>query len=247
MARILLLNGPNLNLLGTREPGIYGSATLSSIETKMAQMARVRGHELLALQTNADAQIKIHSAFESVGQFIEEAIASFGKHAPANLHLVIKHHPLDRGYTDYTALIDRCVAEHRVGYRCHYIHDQHLPTLFQHARGVVVVNSTVGLSAVGEGVPVKVCGEAIYHMRGLTFQGSLDAFWRQAREVLPDPQLFKAFKSYLVARTQHNGSFYKRLPDVVHDTGVAWTDRDERAQRNLVNFVYEEHKRPRAS
>lgn len=57
MARILLLNGPNLNLLGTREPGIYGSATLSSIETKMAQIARVRGHELLALQTNAEHEL----------------------------------------------------------------------------------------------------------------------------------------------------------------------------------------------
>jgi capsular polysaccharide export protein len=202
---------------------------------------------LVALQTNADAQIKIHSAFESVGQFIEETIASFGQHAPANMHLVIKHHPLDRGYTDYTALVARCVAEHRIGYRCHYIHDQHLPTLFKHARGVVVVNSTVGLSAVGEGVPVKVCGEAIYHMRGLTFQGSLDAFWRQAREAVPHPALFKAFKNYLVARTQHNGSFYKRLPDVAHDTGVAWTDRDERAQRNLLNFVPEKRKRHRAA
>ena len=57
MARILLLNGPNLNLLGTREPAIYGSATLPSIETKLALCARARGHELVAMQTNAEHEL----------------------------------------------------------------------------------------------------------------------------------------------------------------------------------------------
>jgi 3-dehydroquinate dehydratase-2 len=54
MARILLLNGPNLNLLGQREPDIYGSATLPSIENKLAELARARGHELIAVQSNAE-------------------------------------------------------------------------------------------------------------------------------------------------------------------------------------------------
>ena len=56
MARILLLNGPNLNLLGTREPAIYGSDSLPTIEAKLERMAKERGHDLLALQTNAAYQ-----------------------------------------------------------------------------------------------------------------------------------------------------------------------------------------------
>jgi 3-dehydroquinate dehydratase-2 len=54
MARILLLNGPNLNLLGTREPTIYGSATLSDIVLKLSGLARSKGHELAAAQSNAE-------------------------------------------------------------------------------------------------------------------------------------------------------------------------------------------------
>ena len=54
MAGILLLNGPNLNLLGLREPEIYGSASLQSIETKLDALARSHGHSLSAFQSNAE-------------------------------------------------------------------------------------------------------------------------------------------------------------------------------------------------
>jgi 3-dehydroquinate dehydratase-2 len=57
MARVLLLNGPNLNLLGTREPGIYGTDTLEAIEKRASVLAREAGHELLAFQSNAEHEL----------------------------------------------------------------------------------------------------------------------------------------------------------------------------------------------
>jgi len=57
MARVLLLNGPNLNLLGTREPAVYGTDTLESIEQRAAAVAKEAGHELLAFQSNAEHEL----------------------------------------------------------------------------------------------------------------------------------------------------------------------------------------------
>jgi 3-dehydroquinate dehydratase-2 len=57
MARILLLNGPNLNLLGAREPAVYGTATLQDIETKLKGQAQALGHELISGQSNAEHEL----------------------------------------------------------------------------------------------------------------------------------------------------------------------------------------------
>ena len=54
MARILLLHGPNLNLLGTREPDIYGADTLDDINARAEQYAAARGHAVDAFQSNAE-------------------------------------------------------------------------------------------------------------------------------------------------------------------------------------------------
>lgn len=64
MARLLLLNGPNLNLLGQREPGLYGGDTLDSIVGRAAALARDLGHELTARQSNAEHELigHVHSA-----------------------------------------------------------------------------------------------------------------------------------------------------------------------------------------
>lgn len=72
MASILVLNGPNLNLLGTREPAVYGSQTLKDIEDALAARAQGLGHSIAFLQSNAEHVLidRIHLAFREGVDFI---------------------------------------------------------------------------------------------------------------------------------------------------------------------------------
>ena len=64
MAKILVLNGPNLNLLGTREPELYGHETLDSILARLQSLAQAQGVGFSALQSNAEHELieRIHAA-----------------------------------------------------------------------------------------------------------------------------------------------------------------------------------------
>ncbi len=62
--RVLLLNGPNLNLLGSREPGLYGASTLAAIEADLQRQAAALGVELSCFQSNHEGTLldRIHAA-----------------------------------------------------------------------------------------------------------------------------------------------------------------------------------------
>jgi 3-dehydroquinate dehydratase-2 len=80
MAKLLLLNGPNLNLLGAREPGIYGADTLADIEQRCVTLARELGpHELRCFQSNAEHVLieRIHAARPDGVEFIVINPAAF--------------------------------------------------------------------------------------------------------------------------------------------------------------------------
>lgn len=66
MFNILVLHGPNLNLLGEREPTHYGHATLANINQQLVEMAQAAGHNLTAFQSNAEHQLieQIHAAHQ---------------------------------------------------------------------------------------------------------------------------------------------------------------------------------------
>lgn len=72
MAKITILNGPNLNLLGVREPGLYGNKTLSDIQQSTENLATKLGHSLSFKQNNAEHEIieLIHQAFADQVDFI---------------------------------------------------------------------------------------------------------------------------------------------------------------------------------
>ncbi|WP_456404043.1 type II 3-dehydroquinate dehydratase [Thiolapillus sp.] len=72
MSKILVVNGPNLNLLGTREPGHYGQKTLADIEKTLLSLAITQGNELEFFQSNAEFQLidRIHQAGRDGVDFI---------------------------------------------------------------------------------------------------------------------------------------------------------------------------------
>ncbi|MDX1800358.1 MAG: type II 3-dehydroquinate dehydratase [Marinobacter sp.] len=72
MATILVLHGPNLNLLGVREPDVYGHETLADINDRLHQQAAGQGHHLLHLQSNAEYELieRIHEARAEQVDFI---------------------------------------------------------------------------------------------------------------------------------------------------------------------------------
>ncbi len=70
MAKILVLNGPNLNLLGIREPGHYGNDDLSTINARLLEQTKAAGHELESFQSNAE-----HELVDCIHQAREQGVA----------------------------------------------------------------------------------------------------------------------------------------------------------------------------
>jgi 3-dehydroquinate dehydratase-2 len=72
MSEILVLNGPNLDLLGAREPAIYGKTTLRDIENRLKKIAKPTGHRLSMFQSNAEHELveRVHRAIKDKVAFV---------------------------------------------------------------------------------------------------------------------------------------------------------------------------------
>lgn len=175
---------------------------------------------LVGLQVHNDFQVK-NSRFGDVEDFIAEVVATFAQHADPGHRLVLKHHPADRAYRDYGALVVALAREHGLEGRLLYVHDVHLPSLLRNALGTVVINSTVGLSSLFHHTPVIALDEAIYSRMGLTAQGTLAEFFVRPEPM--DPARYKRARAWLLHHNQANGSIWVRLPDL-GPAGVVWPE-----------------------
>lgn len=172
---------------------------------------------VVPLQVFNDSQVRIHCDFSSVRSFLLHVLSSFATHAPDDVSLIIKHHPMDRGFIDYGRDIKRFVKKHpKLKKRIIYVHDVPLPVFLRHGIGMVTINSTSGLSALIHHMPVKVLGRAHYDIPGMTDQGRLADFW--SNPTPPDGELFHAYRMYHINVTQINGNFYSEVnfPDLPH-------------------------------
>jgi len=186
-------------------------------------MARLTGelsgrYFLAGLQVHNDTQIAT-SRFESVEDFIVEVLDSFARCARDTDYLVFKHHPGDRAYRDYSSLIERLATERDVSERVLYVHDLHLPTLLEHARGTIVINSTIGWSSLHHGTPVLALDETTYGYFGLNSSVDLNRFWVAPPAV--DSERVRAAEHWLKLHNQANGSVWTPLKQA-GPSGLFW-------------------------
>lgn len=163
---------------------------------------------LFPLQLDADYQVRRYYEARSVGNAIRTVMASFAEHARPDDRLLMKVHPLDNGLHDWRGLVESLATRLGLDDRVRIVDGGDLARFIQRSSGVIVVNSTTGITALHHRRPVIALGHAIYDMPGLTHQGSLDEFW--SKPAMPDAALFADFFALLMWRTQVNGSFFTR-------------------------------------
>jgi capsular polysaccharide export protein len=161
---------------------------------------------LLPLQLDSDYQIRVHSPFLGVEGFMDRVIKSFACASAAPTRLLVKLHPLDSGLINWRKFARASARRHGVSDRLDFIDGGDLPSLIHGSRGVVIVNSTVGMLSLEMGRPTLATGTAIYNMAGLTHQGDVDSFW--TNPTAPDMGLMADFRRVVLHRTQVNGGFF---------------------------------------
>lgn len=177
-----------------------------------AEIKRLRAHPqgffLVPLQLDSDSQIRKHSRFASVGAFQEEVFASFSRAAAVGVKLLVKVHPLDNGLIDRKRQTRELAEKYGIADRVSCIDGGPLNAILKAALGVIVVNSTVGVTALTAGKPVTALGKAMYDIPGMTFAGALDDFW--TNPTVPDPALVEAYRRTIIRETQINGNYFCR-------------------------------------
>jgi capsular polysaccharide export protein len=177
------------------------------IDTLIADAAR-EPFFLFPMQMEMDFQIRAYSPYPDQTTPISEVVSSFARQASENTHLVFKIHPMDPGLRNWSRIIREIAGRHGLQNRVHFIDGGSLDLLLEYCAGVVTINSTVGISTLQYGKPLKVLGDAVYDIAGLTFQGSLDAFWQSLTP--PDAALRDDFLKVLARSIQLRGVYFQK-------------------------------------
>ena len=115
--------------------------------------------------------------------------------------------------------------------RVKYIDGGNIKKLLENALGTVLVNSSIGISALLADCPLIVLGEAVFDVSGLTYQAGLNRFWGEG--VSPDPRLRDTFISALAGTVHVKGAYFKE-PGL----SCAVSESVERLNKRLINKPY---------
>ncbi len=193
----------------------YSGWVLKALKTRLrrkrqqAGMLRLHAHKgpvfLLPLQLSTDFQIRHHGTGATLPSIAAGIVESFANAAPKDALLAVKEHPLDNGTFDWSAYIDAEAHRRGVGDRVVSLPGGQVDELLQLSKGVVTVNSTVGLTAIIEQKPCHVLGKAVYNLPGLTDPQPLERFWINPRN--PDSDLVARYVEFLRDRFHVEGAF----------------------------------------
>ncbi len=226
--KTFLLHHPVPAYIGTglallRRPGLTRAA-----QATLAALPEDAPRWVFAMQMETDYSIRAYSDFPDMDVPIGKAVESFARAAPKDGHLLVKVHPLDPCIKPWPKLVARIAARHGLPGRVHYLGAGNLDAMLRRARGVVTVNSTVGIRALQLGRSLHAMGDAIYKVAGLT-HADLDGFWAAPP---PDPALTDAFLRGIAACLHLRGVYY-REPGLTAAVEAA----AERLERGLVGVA----------
>ena len=165
---------------------------------------------IAALQVHDDMQLRVHGRGWRNMSFVEMVLDSFRRAAPPETRLVIKAHPLDVGHGHHRRNIRLLIERFGLADRVDFLQSGPLLPIVRHARGLVTINSTAGIAALRNHVPVLAFGDALYHVEGLSRPPEsvedLDRFWVAPPEV--DVVRAWRFNEHIFAAALLPGSFY---------------------------------------
>ena len=165
---------------------------------------------LVALQVHDDLQLLRHGRGWHNTKLVRAVMDSFAAHADPRCRLVFKVHPQDRGHRSYHRRIMIEAGQRGITARVLVLQSGALMPVIRNARGLVTINSTSGLAALQNGIPVVAMGDAIYQHPALLgiHQGAkaLDHFWKDP--IPPDKEVLASFINHLKLHSLLPGSFY---------------------------------------
>jgi capsular polysaccharide export protein len=196
---------------------------------------------LVAFQVHDDLQLLRHGRGWRNRTVAKAVVESFAKHASPDHLLIFKVHPMDRGHRHYETRVMDEARRFGIENRVRVLQSGPLAPIVRASKGLITINSSSGIAAIGAGIPVLAFGKALYGIPGLAKDeatiADLDRFWRNPMP--PDEDLARRVLAILKRDHMLPGSFYLRS---------AWPSMceeiDARLRSNLLTFIVEREPEP---
>jgi capsular polysaccharide export protein len=186
-------------------PRLLKSKKSAIVADKIVKDLKKKRFFLFPLQMQNDYQLRENSPFNHQGEAITLAIKALYDSAEKNSHLLFKIHPMDNGIEPWAEIIHQQAVRFEVEDRIWFIDGGNLDKIMDNCKGIITINSTVGVHGIQKTKPVITLGDAMYDIPGLTSQQTLKMFFQNPSH--PSAELVDSFVNLMAATIQIHGSF----------------------------------------